>query len=129
MTFLVVTNVIASRPPEQRPTGTPTARAKMFNHRNLAVKRYKIQNGRNGDTKRLTEFEKWFNSRFLIFPVKICKISFVIRATIISEKVVTETKRNTSPSAPGALVHRLQHPELPLGGSKNADGVWKGAYT
>ena len=29
MTFLVATNVVASRPPERRPTGTPTARAKM----------------------------------------------------------------------------------------------------
>ena len=27
MTFLVATNVIASRPPERRPTGTPHARA------------------------------------------------------------------------------------------------------
>ena len=27
-TFLVATNVVASRPPERRPTGTPTARAK-----------------------------------------------------------------------------------------------------
>ena len=26
--FLVATNVVASRPPERRPTGTPTARAK-----------------------------------------------------------------------------------------------------
>ena len=29
MTFIVATNVIASRPPERRPTGTPYARAKM----------------------------------------------------------------------------------------------------
>ena len=29
MTFIVATNVIASRPPERRPTGTPHARAKM----------------------------------------------------------------------------------------------------
>ena len=29
MTFLVATNVVASRPPERRPTGTPHARAKM----------------------------------------------------------------------------------------------------
>ena len=28
MTFIVATNVIASRPPERRPTGTPNARAK-----------------------------------------------------------------------------------------------------
>ena len=28
--FLVATNVIASRPPERRPTGTPTARANSF---------------------------------------------------------------------------------------------------
>ena len=27
--FIVATNVIASRPPERRPTGTPHARAKM----------------------------------------------------------------------------------------------------
>ena len=29
MTFIVATNVIASRPPERRPTGTPHARAKI----------------------------------------------------------------------------------------------------
>ena len=29
MTFIVATNVVASRPPERRPTGTPHARAKM----------------------------------------------------------------------------------------------------
>ena len=29
MTFIVATNVIASRPPERRPTGTPHARANM----------------------------------------------------------------------------------------------------
>ena len=28
-TFLVATNVVASRPPERRPTATPTARAKI----------------------------------------------------------------------------------------------------
>ena len=28
MSFLVATNVVASRPPERRPTGTPHARAK-----------------------------------------------------------------------------------------------------
>ena len=28
MTFIVATNVVASRPPERRPTGTPHARAK-----------------------------------------------------------------------------------------------------
>ena len=27
MTFIVATNVVASRPPERRPTGTPHARA------------------------------------------------------------------------------------------------------
>ena len=30
MTFLVATNVIDSRPPERRPTGTPHARANTF---------------------------------------------------------------------------------------------------
>ena len=30
MSFLVATNVVASRPPERRPTGTPHARAKRF---------------------------------------------------------------------------------------------------
>ena len=30
MTFIVATNVIASRSPERRPTGTPTARAKNY---------------------------------------------------------------------------------------------------
>ena len=29
-TFLVATNVVASRPPERRPTATPTARAKIM---------------------------------------------------------------------------------------------------
>ena len=29
MTFIVATNVIASRPPERRPTGTPHAPAKI----------------------------------------------------------------------------------------------------
>ena len=29
MTFIVATNVIAIRPPERRPTGTPHARAKI----------------------------------------------------------------------------------------------------
>ena len=31
MTFIVATNVIASRPPEHRPTGTPHACAKITN--------------------------------------------------------------------------------------------------
>ena len=31
MTFIVATNVIASRPPERRPTGTPHARANKTN--------------------------------------------------------------------------------------------------
>ena len=30
-TFLVATNGVASRPPERRPTATPTARANKFN--------------------------------------------------------------------------------------------------
>ena len=30
MSFLVATNVVASRPPERRPTGTPHARAKIL---------------------------------------------------------------------------------------------------
>ena len=29
MTFIVATNVVASRPPERRPTGMPHARAKI----------------------------------------------------------------------------------------------------
>ena len=29
MLFLVATNIVASRPPERRPTGTPQARAKI----------------------------------------------------------------------------------------------------
>ena len=33
MTFIVATNVIASRPPERRPTGTPHARAKIITER------------------------------------------------------------------------------------------------
>ena len=32
MTFIVATNVIASRPPERRPTVTPHARAKIKSH-------------------------------------------------------------------------------------------------
>ena len=32
MLFLVATNVIASRPPERRPTGTPHARANIIEH-------------------------------------------------------------------------------------------------
>ena len=32
MLFLVATNVVASRPPERRPTGTPHARAKTSNY-------------------------------------------------------------------------------------------------
>ena len=40
--FLVATNVVASRPPERRPTATPTARAKIhfffkLNSGNLAI--------------------------------------------------------------------------------------------
>ena len=31
MTFIVATNVVASRPPERRPTGTPHARANLVN--------------------------------------------------------------------------------------------------
>ena len=34
-TFLVATNVVASRPPERRPTATPTARAKIVNLKKL----------------------------------------------------------------------------------------------
>ena len=34
MTFIVATNVNASRPPERRPTGTPHARANL-RHRNV----------------------------------------------------------------------------------------------
>ena len=30
ITFLVATNVVASQPPERRPTGTPTARANIL---------------------------------------------------------------------------------------------------
>ena len=30
MTFIVATNVVATRPPERRPTGTPHARANIF---------------------------------------------------------------------------------------------------
>ena len=32
MTFIVATNIVASRPPERRPTGTPHARAKIARH-------------------------------------------------------------------------------------------------
>ena len=35
---------------------------------------------------------------------------------------------NTYLAAPGALAHRLQNQKWPLGGSKMADRVWKGAY-
>ena len=30
MKFLVATNIVASRPPKRRPTGTPTARANLL---------------------------------------------------------------------------------------------------
>ena len=33
MTFIVATNVVASRPPERRPTGTPHARANKVTNR------------------------------------------------------------------------------------------------
>ena len=33
MTFIVATNVVASRPPERQPTGTPHARAKLIRYR------------------------------------------------------------------------------------------------
>ena len=38
MTFIVATNVIASRPPERRPTGTPHARANSY----ILVTKYPI---------------------------------------------------------------------------------------
>ena len=37
--FLVATNVVASRPPERRPTATPTARA---NKHNLSITKAQI---------------------------------------------------------------------------------------
>ena len=40
-TFLVATNVVASRAPERRPTATPTARAKNYKTLQNIVKRYK----------------------------------------------------------------------------------------
>ena len=40
MTFMVATNVIASRPPERRPTGTPHARANLVLPHSPKLKRY-----------------------------------------------------------------------------------------
>ena len=37
-TFLEATNVVASRPPKRRPTGTPTARANEFHTFRIFVK-------------------------------------------------------------------------------------------
>ena len=38
MSFLVATNVVASRPPERRPTGTPHARANLGAYEGSRVK-------------------------------------------------------------------------------------------
>ena len=38
MTFIVATNVVASRPPERRPTGTPHARANYYSYSKLKRK-------------------------------------------------------------------------------------------
>ena len=38
MSFLVATNVVASRPPERQPTGTPHARAKNGEKKDLLMK-------------------------------------------------------------------------------------------
>ena len=40
MTFIVATKVIASRPPERRPTGTPHARANLVLPHSPKLKRY-----------------------------------------------------------------------------------------
>ena len=49
MLFLVATNVVASRPPEHRPTGTPHARAK-----NVHPKITKLKT-----RKEFTDAKKW----------------------------------------------------------------------
>ena len=47
MTFIVATNVIASRPPEYRPTGTPHARANF----------------------KLTKYSRWKSSGWLVYDL------------------------------------------------------------
>ena len=37
MTFIVATNVVASQPPERRPTGTPHARAKIMKNKGYMI--------------------------------------------------------------------------------------------
>ena len=49
MLFLVATNVVASRPPERRPTGTPHARANIWIDDNI----FKI----NGSVRRSPDSE------------------------------------------------------------------------
>ena len=46
MSFLVATNVIASRPPERRPTGTPHARANCIATTSFKqIRRYMFSSG------------------------------------------------------------------------------------
>ena len=44
MTFIVATNVIASGPPQRRPTGTPTARATCYMLVLLCIRKTIVQN-------------------------------------------------------------------------------------
>jgi len=42
MTFIVATNVIASQPPERRPTGTPHARANYWKYPKVQLANIKL---------------------------------------------------------------------------------------
>ena len=46
MTFIVATNVIASRPPERRPTGTPHACANLKTETPLGIQNFQIEIGK-----------------------------------------------------------------------------------
>ena len=46
---IVATNVVASRPPERRPTATPTARANIYNYNNYNCNK-NINNNNNFPT-------------------------------------------------------------------------------
>ena len=59
MTFIVATNLIASRPPECRPTGTPHARAN-FRQYFLTPKRTPLTLGCHTYTERDRPFEMSF---------------------------------------------------------------------
>ena len=66
MTFIVATNVIASRPPERRPTGTPHARAK--SQPNLA----EVGVGAElGNKRRLQMISQYLQTISNLFPIPL----------------------------------------------------------